>query len=71
MKKGRLAIFGAGGHGKVVAETALASGWQEITFYDDKFPHENYIGDYVVSGKFENLISDAGLRWVSCCYRIK
>jgi len=60
MIKGRLAIFGAGGHGKVVAEAALASGWQDITFYDDKFPHENHIGSYVVSGNFKNLISDAG-----------
>ena len=60
MTKGRLAIFGAGGHGKVVAETALASGWQKISFYDDEFPHKTCIGNYVVSGKFENLISDAG-----------
>lgn len=65
MIKGRLAIFGAGGHGKVVAETALSSGWQEIAFYDDKFPHKNYTGKYVVSGKLENLISDAS-RYDGC-----
>lgn len=59
MIKGRLAIFGAGGHGKVVAETALASGWQEITFYDDEYPHKIFRGSHVVSGKLENLISDA------------
>ena len=58
MTKGRLAIFGAGGHGKVVGETALASGWQEIVFYDDKFPDKRFTGNYVVSGKLENLIND-------------
>jgi sugar O-acyltransferase (sialic acid O-acetyltransferase NeuD family) len=31
----RLAIFGAGGHGKVVAEIAHLSGWSEIIFFDD------------------------------------
>lgn len=28
----RLAILGAGGHGKVIADAALASGWEEIIF---------------------------------------
>lgn len=65
MTKGRLAIFGAGGHGKVVAETALAAGWQEIVFYDHEFPHKNFKGNYVVSGKLENLISDAN-RYDGC-----
>ena len=32
MKK--LAILGAGGHGKVVADTASACGWQNIFFFD-------------------------------------
>ncbi|WP_416695915.1 acetyltransferase [Candidatus Pseudothioglobus sp. Uisw_050_01] len=31
----RLAIFGAGGHGKVVAEIAQLSGWSDIIFFDD------------------------------------
>ena len=55
MIKGRLAIFGAGGHGKVVGETALASGWQEIVFYDDEFPYKRFTGNYVVSGKLKTL----------------
>lgn len=58
MTKGRLAIFGAGGHGKVVAETALASGWQEVAFYDDEFPDKKFTGNIVISGKLENLITD-------------
>ena len=35
----RLLIVGAGGHGKVVAETALASGrWKEVAFLDGRYP---------------------------------
>lgn len=35
----RLLIVGAGGHGRVVAETALASGrWSEVAFVDRSFP---------------------------------
>ena len=34
-----LLIIGAGGHGKVVAESAAKMGrWSEIAFLDDKFP---------------------------------
>jgi sugar O-acyltransferase (sialic acid O-acetyltransferase NeuD family) len=31
----RLALFGFGGHGKVVADAAIESGWKAIRFYDD------------------------------------
>lgn len=31
----RLAILGAGGHGRVVAEVAEATGWSNIDFFDD------------------------------------
>jgi len=31
----RLAVFGCGGHGKVVADTAIEEGWNRIRFYDD------------------------------------
>jgi sugar O-acyltransferase (sialic acid O-acetyltransferase NeuD family) len=34
----RLLIVGAGGHGAVVAEAALAAGWTEIAFFDDRWP---------------------------------
>ena len=33
-----LAILGASGHGKVLADTAMASGWSKIEFYDDAWP---------------------------------
>lgn len=31
-----LAIIGAGGHSKVVAEAAILSGWESVSFFDDK-----------------------------------
>ncbi len=33
-----LAILGAGGHGRVVADCAEAAGWDEILFFDEKRP---------------------------------
>ena len=32
----KLAIFGAGGHGKVVGEIGLLNGYKDIHFFDDK-----------------------------------
>src|SRR3546814_3219179 len=34
----RLAIVGAGGHGRVIADAAQCSGWSAIDFYDDAWP---------------------------------
>lgn len=34
----RLAILGASGHGKVVADTAECCGWQSVEFFDDAWP---------------------------------
>lgn len=34
----RLAILGAGGHARVVADAADASGWAEISLFDDAWP---------------------------------
>ena len=34
----RLAILGASGHGKVVADAAELSGWDEVVFFDDAWP---------------------------------
>ncbi|MDO5668204.1 MAG: acetyltransferase [Alcaligenaceae bacterium] len=36
----KLAIYGAGGHGKVIADTAELLGWQTIHFFDEN--HSNY-----------------------------
>lgn len=32
----KIAIFGAGGHGKVAADVAISLGYKEILFFDDK-----------------------------------
>ncbi|MDN5843803.1 MAG: hypothetical protein L0H54_10205, partial [Alcaligenaceae bacterium] len=49
-KMKRLAILGASGHGKVVAEAALAAGWDTVDFYDDAWPAKRRIGKWVISG---------------------
>lgn len=33
-----LAILGAGGHGKVVADAAICSGWEKVIFFDEGWP---------------------------------
>ncbi|EHA14334.1 acetyltransferase [Halomonas sp. HAL1] len=52
----RLAIFGASGHGKVVADIALLSGWQEIDFYDDAWPEKKTLAHWILKGAFIDLI---------------
>lgn len=46
-----LLIIGAGGHGKVVADTALASGYVDISFLDDAWPEKVKNGTWDVLGK--------------------
>lgn len=46
----RLAILGASGHGKVVADTAECCGWQEIEFFDDAWPARRSNGSWGVTG---------------------
>lgn len=52
-----LAIMGASGHGKVVADTAMASGlWDDIAFYDDAWPLKDTLGQFQIVGDFKSLI---------------
>lgn len=52
----KLFILGAGGHGKVVADTAEASGsWRSVEFFDDNYPKLSEIGAWKVVGSFEDL----------------
>ena len=44
----KLVILGAGGHGRVCAEIASMTGYEEIVFLDDGAP-----SDVSVSGKIE------------------
>ncbi len=52
-----LAIYGAGGHGRVVADTASMLGWQEIVFYDESWPQHHKNSIWPVVGNYENLLA--------------
>ncbi|WP_454254985.1 acetyltransferase [Pseudomonas sp. Marseille-Q8238] len=52
----RLAILGASGHGRVVADTAELCGWESIVFYDDAYPGLALNGNWVVAGTSEELM---------------
>lgn len=53
MKK-KIAIIGAGGHGKVIGEIALLNNYEIIDFFDDQFKEiKNY--PFNVINKIENL----------------
>jgi sugar O-acyltransferase (sialic acid O-acetyltransferase NeuD family) len=53
-----LAILGAGGHGRVVADCAEAVGWERIIFFDNK-PDAALEGPWAVVGSGDNLIAQA------------
>ena len=50
-----LAILGAGGHGRVVADCAEALGWSKITFFDDN-PSATFRGVWPFAGTGPDLI---------------
>ncbi|HEN8799333.1 TPA: acetyltransferase [Pseudomonas putida] len=52
----RLAILGASGHGKVVADAAALSGWVHIDFYDDVWPGRTECGAWSVVGGSVQLL---------------
>lgn len=54
----RLAILGASGHGKVVADSAIATGWREVVFFDDAWPTLENVGPWPVSGATADLLRD-------------
>lgn len=54
----RLALLGAGGHGKVVADCALLCGWEDVVFYDDAWPRTAVNGPWPVQGTSEDLKRD-------------
>lgn len=72
----RLALLGASGHGKVVADAALASGWDTVEFFDDAWPQRQKNGPWPVMGDSTALfarlrevhgvivaIGDCAVRW--------
>lgn len=56
----RLAIIGASGHGKVVAEAALLSGWDDIGFFDGRYPQLTQVGPWPVLGSDRAIFQRAG-----------
>lgn len=53
----RLAILGASGHGKVVADCAETCGWQNIVFFDDAWPHKASNGKWEIGGDTHHLLN--------------
>ncbi|WP_303285432.1 acetyltransferase [Marinobacter sp. SS8-8] len=56
----RLAILGASGHGKVVADAAELSGWDDVIFYDDAWLGIETNGAWPVNGGSRELIESLG-----------
>ncbi len=76
----RLALLGASGHGKVVADAALISGWDSVEFFDDAWPNRRMNGIWPVAGNSADLmarardfdgvhvsIGDCEIRWKKHC----
>ncbi|MAK55076.1 MAG: acetyltransferase [Pusillimonas sp.] len=53
----RLALLGASGHGKVVADLAGQCGWERIEFFDDCWPARAGHGAWPIVGNSEALLS--------------
>ena len=54
----RLAILGASGHGKVVADVAELCGW-DVAFFDDAFPDAQRNGAWAIEGRTDELLQQA------------
>jgi len=54
----RLAILGASGHGKVVADIAETCGWDQVEFYDDAWPEIKNNGSWPVKGNSQRLLEN-------------
>lgn len=53
-----LAIIGASGHGKVIADLARTCGfWHKIVFYDDAWPDKTINGNFPIVGNTQSLLS--------------
>lgn len=55
----RLAVLGASGHGKVVADAAQLAGWTDVAFYDDQWPEVATVGPWAVVGTSTDLLRSA------------
>ncbi|MGV8842871.1 MAG: acetyltransferase [Pseudomonas sp.] len=53
----KLAILGASGHGKVVADAAECCGWDSIEFFDDAWPSRHDNGVWAIVGDTPALLT--------------
>lgn len=53
----KLAVLGASGHGKVVADTAQACGWKQVDFFDDAWPTRQQNGHWEIIGDSALLLT--------------
>lgn len=53
------AILGASGHGKVVAEIAELNGYQDIVFFDDRWPALQTVESWSIKGNSDTLLEMA------------
>ena len=56
----RLALLGASGHGKVVADLAQLLDWQSVDFFDDAWPSLSANGHWPVVGDTSALLAQLG-----------
>lgn len=54
----RLAVLGASGHGRVVADIAESNGWDEVVFFDDAWPESKVNGGLYILGNSNSLIDN-------------
>lgn len=54
-----LAVLGASGHGRVVADAAIESGWDAIVFFDDAADGRRTCGGWPIDGGTADLIDSA------------
>lgn len=52
-----LAILGASGHGKVLADIAELTGWNKVVFFDDAWPEAQNNGAWEVVGNTQKLLT--------------
>ncbi|MGR6860413.1 acetyltransferase [Aliivibrio salmonicida] len=52
-----LAILGASGHGKVLADIAELNGYKKIIFFDDAWPEKSQLDNWQISGDSDVLIA--------------
>lgn len=52
----QLALLGASGHGKVLADMAGLLGWKQVVFFDDAWPALQHNGAWAVEGNTDDLM---------------